>query len=495
MSDGSTSRSRSKTVKITVVLLALAAGAFFLARWFFGIESIRPLPPPAPPEYALEPVRSETTISLPITIPLKDLEETLAEKVPATFSGEGADFSDRLKNEGWDYEMKRGAITLEAAQDKIVFTIPVSGEARAWADLGRGRREKTVRAKIDIEGTLSGSLAIAIDNQWNVNPDLSLSVRLSKAEIPMGRNRSIDVRSPLTRELNKKIEEKRPELIAAIVNRLVVKGRAEKAWEKLHMVRQIRQAPAVWLRSEPQRIAFKPFDLTDGLNIRTGLGIEILLDTQVREKAPTVDLKPLPDLVFQSDLPGRFSLYIPIRVSFDELNKTLKSKVSGRTFEVAGDASIKVQEISLATLGQRILVTISFGAKKGGFAERVKGKLYLLGRIHYDKASSTLSVVELDYDLNTKETLLSAADWLLKPTVLEEFEKRLSFPLSERLGRAKDEANRMISQFKLPPEFDAHIEIQSIELEKVALTHNAFHFVLLADGTISAALKHAGGQG
>ena len=494
MSGDDTTRSSSKTIKITAAIVALVVGAFFLVRWFFGTESIQPQPPAAPPEYTLEPERSETTISLPITIPLQDLQETLAAKVPANFSGGGEDFTDRLSNEGWDYEMERGEISLKAVENDIAFSMPLSGTGKVWGDVGRGKRQKPVQAQIDIEGTLSGSLSITIDNQWNVTPDLLLSAHLSKADIPVGRDRNINVRKQLTRQLNKQMEKKKPDLVAAIVDRLDLKGKAEKAWERLHMVRKIREDPAVWMRSEPQRIAFKPFDLTDGLNIKTGMGIEVLLDTVVSGKAPAVDTKPLPELVLQEDIPGRFSLYIPIGVSFDELNKALESKVSGRTFEMAGDVAIAVNRISLATLGQRILVTIDFKANKGGIAERVKGKLYLLGRIHYDNVSSNLSVVELDYDLNTKETLLSAADWLLKPVLLEEIEKRLSFPVSEKLESAKNEANKTISALKMPADFDAHIEIQSIELDRVALTHNAFHFVLLADGSISAVLKHTEDQ-
>lgn len=481
-----------QTVIIAAVLLVLAAGAFLVARLFFGTQHIRPLPPVAPAEYSEEPERSETTINLPITIPLKDLEETLALRVPATFSGGGGDFTDRLSNEGWDYRMQRGTINLEAAHNDIVFSIPLSGTGKVWGELGRGERKQTVRAQLDIEGALSGSLAVAIDNQWYVKPDLALSAHLSKAEIPLGRNRSIPLHKQLEGQLNKQMEKKKPELVAAIVDRLDVKGRAEKVWERLHMVRQIRQAPAVWIRSDPQRIAFKPFDLTDGVNIRTGLGIEVFLETVVSEKAPTVDLKPLPELVLQADIPGRFSLYLPVRVSFEELNKTLQAKMGERTVRIAGDASITFQEISLATLGQKVMVTIDFQANRVGFADRVRGKLYLLGRIHYDDVSCTVSVVELNYDLNTRETLLSAADWLLKPMLLEAIEKRLAFPVSDQLGRARDEANRIINGFKMPPEFDAQIEIRSLELDKVALTHNAFHFVLLAKGTMSAALRQEG---
>lgn len=492
MSGEQKSRAASNIIRIVVVILALAVGAFFLVRWFFGTERIQPQPPASPPQYDVEPLRSETTISLPLIIPLEDLEGALAAKVPATFSGGGEDFTDRLSNEGWDYEMQRGAINLEAAENNITFTIPISGTGKVWGEAGRGKRRKPVQAQIDIEGTLSGSLAIAIDNKWNVTPDLALSAELSKAEIPIGKNRAVNVRKQLTRQINKQMDKKKPEIVAAIVERLDLRGRAEKAWERLHMVRKIRESPSVWMRSEPQSIAFKPFDLTDGLNIRTGMGIEVLLDTAVSEKAPTVDVKDLPDLILQKDIPARFSLYVPVHVSFDELNKILKASVSGRTFEMAGDVSINVNEISLATLGQRILVIIDFRANKGGFAERVKGKLYLLGRIHYDNASNTLSVVDLDYDFNTKETLLSAADWLVKPMLLGEIGKRLSFPMSEKLDSAKNEANKTMDKLKMPPDFGTDINIQSIELDKVALTHNAFHFVLLAEGTISAVLRHTG---
>ena len=181
-----------------------------------------------------------------------------------------------------------------------------------------------------------------------------------------------------------------------------------------------------------------------------------------------------------------------MQVSLDELNNTLLSKVRGKYLSIDENLKFIVNKIDLSALGEKILVKVDFKTDKGNFLEGAKGTLYLWGKIFYDKESNNLKVVELDYDVDTKNALISRANSLLKPVLLKQIEERLSFPLDQQLNRAKDQANEYIQNLKLPSEIDANIEVKTIEVEKVVVTNNNIYLVLLADGNLSALLNIGG---
>ncbi|NER08750.1 MAG: DUF4403 family protein, partial [Okeania sp. SIO3C4] len=238
-----------------------------------------------------------------------------------------------------------------------------------------------------------------------------------------------------------------------------------------------------------QSVSFKEFDLSDGENVQSGIAIKMFVDTCICKEAPVINFKPLPNLTIQEQIVDKFLINLPVQVSLDELNNTLQSKFRGKSLSIDENLKLIINQINLSALGEKILVKVDFKADQGNLFQGAKGVLFLWGKIFYDKASNNLKVVELDYDIDTKNTLISTADWLLKPVLLQQIEERLSFPLDQELNRAKDEANEYIQKIKLPSEIDANIEVKTIEVEKVVVTNNDIFLVLLADGNMSALLN------
>ncbi|MDY7008415.1 MAG: DUF4403 family protein [Cyanobacteriota bacterium] len=465
---------------IIIIFSSLAA--------FTGID-IQPKFPEFTPTHTLESERTESRLNLPVKISLANIQKALNLNIPNKFSGTEADPTDLLSNDNLTYEINRKDLSIGTQNNKITFSVPIWGTARVKGKVDLRLFEIPVSAQTDVVGTIFGDLSLGIDNEWNIQPNLNVSTNLTKAEIPIKDIGTISIRSILKKQVDKAINKEKPKLIAELVKNLNLKAEVTKQWNNLHLSEKVNQEPSIWIKTEPQSISFKKFDLSDGENVQSGIAIKMFVDTCICKEAPVINFKPLPNLTIQEQIIDKFLINLPVQVSLDELNNTLQSKFRGKSLSIDGNLKVIVNEINLSALGEKILVKVDFKADQGNLFQGTKGVLFLWGKIFYDKASNNLKVVELDYDVDTKNTLISTADWLLKPVLLQQIEERLSFPLDQELNRAKDEANEYIQKIKLPSEIDANIEVKTIEVEKVIVTNNDIFLVLLADGNMSALLN------
>ncbi|NEP78757.1 MAG: DUF4403 family protein [Okeania sp. SIO3B3] len=433
--------------------------------------------------------RSESILNLPVKIPFANLEEALNLNIPQTFVGTESDPTDLLSNDNLTYEINRQDFSIGTQNNLINFSVPISGTAKVKGEVNLRLFEIPVTVQTNIAGTIFGDLFLGIDNEWNIQPNLNVSTNFTKAEIPIKDIGTISIRSILKKQVDKAINKEKPKLIAELVNNLNLKAEVTKQWNNLHLSEQINQDPSIWIKTEPQSVSFKEFDLSDGENVQSGIAIKMFVDTCICKEAPVINFKPLPNLTIQEQIVDKFLINLPVQVSLDELNNTLQSKFRGKSLSIDENLKLIINQINLSALGEKILVKVDFKADQGNLFQGAKGVLFLWGKIFYDKASNNLKVVELDYDIDTKNTLISTADWLLKPVLLQQIEERLSFPLDQELNRAKDEANEYIQKIKLPSEIDANIEVKTIEVEKVVVTNNDIFLVLLADGNMSALLN------
>ncbi|NEO55545.1 MAG: DUF4403 family protein [Okeania sp. SIO3B5] len=478
-----------RIIKFSILIILVLIMIIFSSRAAFKGIDIQPKLPELISANTLQPERSESILNLPVKIPLANIEKALNLNIPQTFVGTESDPTDLLSNDNLTYEINRKYLSIGTKNNLITFSVPISGTARIKGKINLRFTKIPVSARTNIVGTIFGDLSLGIDNEWNIQPNLNVSTNLTKADVPIKNVGTISIRSLLKKQVDKAINKEKPKLIAELVKNLNLKAEVTKQWNNLHLSEQINKDPSIWIKTEPQNVSFKEFDLSDGENVQSGIAIEMFVDTCICKEAPVINFKQLPNLTIQEQIIDKFLINLPVQVSLDELNKTLQSKVRGKSLSVDENLKFIVNEINLSALGEKILVKVDFKADKGNFIQGAKGILYLWGNIFYDQESNNLKVVELDYDVDTKNALLSSADSLLKPILLQQIEERLSFPLDQELIRAKDEANKYIQQIKLPPEIDANIEVKTIEVEKVVVTNNDIYLVLVADGNMSALLN------
>ena len=476
-------------IKFFILMILVLIIIIFSSMTSFTGRDIQPKIPELTLVNKFKSERSESILNIPVKIPLANVEEALNLNIPETFVGTEADLTDLLSNDNLTYKINRKDLSLGTRNNLITFLIPISGTARIKGKINLGFTKIPVSVQTNIAGTIFGDLSLGIDNQWNIKPNLNVSTNLTKAEVPIKNVGTISIRNLIKEQVDQAINKEKPKLITELVNKLNLKAEVTKQWNNLHLLEQVNQDPSIWIKTEPQSISFKEFDLSDGENVQSGIGIKIFVDTCICKEALAINFKPLPNLTIQEQIIDKFLINLPVQVSLDELNNTLQSKVRGNSLSIDENLKLIVNEINLSALGEKILVKVDFKADKSNFFQGAKGVLYLWGKIFYDQGSNNLKIVELDYDLDTKNALISRADLLLKPVLLQQIAERLSFPLDQQLNRAKDEANEYIQKIKLPSEIDANIKVKTIQVEKVVVTNNNIYLVLIANGNMSALLN------
>jgi hypothetical protein len=434
--------------------------------------------------------RYETTLNIPVKIPIDELRHLLNDSVPVDFSGEENGVTGILKNDQLTYTLNRTAINFHTNNNRISFSTSISGLARIKGLLKLVLFKTTISAHADIQGELSGEIFLTIDEQWNLIPSIQLVANIDEAKIPIkGIGSSISVRSTLTRKINRQLEKITEKLIEAITKKLHIQKTANKIWNQLYLSKLINKEPPIWVRVEPRSVVFKPFDMNDSEYIYAGIGIKTFIDTFITDDHPVIaDISALPNLEFQSNLSDKFSIYLPIQIEIDVINETFSSVVTNQSFEIAENARITITKISLTANSDKLVVQLDFKSDENCYFNNVEGVIYLIGNVYYDKVSNSIKITNLDYDFNTKKLLVSMANWLLKPILLSKLEKKLVFPLDSHLNSLLKKATDLIDNLKIPKEISASIKIEAITLDNVILRDNFFHLLVLCHGSISAQL-------
>ncbi|NEN93160.1 MAG: DUF4403 family protein, partial [Okeania sp. SIO3H1] len=265
---------------------------------FKGID-IEPKMPELISASTLQPERSESILNLPVKIPLTNIQKALNLNISKKFSGTEADPTDLLSNDQLTYEINRKDFSIGTQNNRITFSVPISGTARIKGKVNLGFTKIPVSARTNIAGTIFGDLSLGIDNEWNIQPNLNVSTNLTKADVPIKNVGTISIRSILKKQVDKAINKEKPKLIAELVEKLNLKTEVTKQWNNLHLSERVNQDPSIWIKTEPQSVSFKEFDLSDGENVQSGIAIKMFVDTCICKEAPVVNFKPLPNLIRQ----------------------------------------------------------------------------------------------------------------------------------------------------------------------------------------------------
>jgi hypothetical protein len=118
-----------------------------------------------------------------------------------------------------------------------------------------------------------------------------------------------------------------------------------------------------------------------------------------------------------------------------------------------------------------------------------KGKVYAIGHIKYDPASSTVSIEDLEYDLSTRNALHKTAGWLLHGIILSKIRPYLRFPLHEKLLEAQLLVQKLLAHREISRNVFLSGIIDSLSIGGVTLTEGAIRAMLLARGTVSITIQ------
>lgn len=263
---------------------------------------------------------------------------------------------------------------------------------------------------------------------------------------------------------------------SAVSTMLDVKKMLRPLWDRIQTPILLSQSPEVWLRLAPMGIYMTQLTGAGGV-IKSSIGIKSVAETFFGSEPEAKKSDSFPEFVIPEHIDSTFIINLYSDLSYASASEILQSYLLGRTF-IDGKKEVIVQAVNIYGLEGYAIISLAF---TGSF----RGKVYVIGHIAYDQATSTISIRDLEYDISTRNALHSAAGWLFHGIILSKIAPYLRFPIRERLLEAQLMIQKLISHREITKNLYINGIIDSLDIGGVALTDRSIVAVLLARGTLS----------
>lgn len=409
-----------------------------------------PRPPAAGPGAPLPPL-PPASIELPLQADIRGTLRSLETLVPPTFDTGGRFQMVGPTPVGVRYRVQRGPFRFESRGGAIhaESTLEITAEACLGAPMGLpvpflpscqvvascGINEAPRRVVVSADTT------IRLDPSWRIVAQTTPAAPVfqDRCELTMFH---VDVSDFAAGLVSQQVAAATQRMDATVNQNGDLGARARELWTSLNTPIQL--GDGFWLTLSPRRVFATDFVVTtETASTRVGILAQPAV-TSDGEPSPTV--VPLPPLERSTSASqgDRFALTLDARVSFAETTELVAQEFRGRTVELEGHHAL-VREVRVRGNGGALLFELDVTFRDGAF-DGTAATLYLAGLPDYDAAREALVVRDLDYTLDTRNTLLQAGEWLLRGSLREGLARRAVFPLGDRLRRLRDSAQRALTR-------------------------------------------------
>lgn len=264
-----------------------------------------------------------------------------------------------------------------------------------------------------------------------------------------------------------RVKQQFDSIVPAVAN---LQPAADSVWRMLQRPFALDSTGSVWFTMAPDAIRLASLAGTGG-----AINTAIVLTGHPRVTAgaqPTMASAPFPALTLAG---GASGIHVPldIEVPFDELSRRATALLSG---EVAGKG-IHVDSIAIWGVGDTAVVRVNVQG-------RLAGSLYLLGRVGYDSTSRAVLIQDLDYTLESSNTMSSIRATLGAPVIrhaMDEATGHGRLAIGQQLDSVKTVLGAQLNR-ELAPGVMLSGGVNAVRIEGLYTTPTAFVLRVSFDG-------------
>ena len=416
----------------TFVGVLIVAGIWFAVfrEQLTPTQVVSPVPAPVA-STDFSPEEQNPRVYPPISVELSAIGARLNSEFPLVFRGSEQDpvSSVALVEDTLTWVVRRGPIGVAGVGEELRLHVSAEGDALIKGKVrtirgnvgkilqritgGVGGIPVGVSARAAVTAAVFVKPELQID--WRVQPNLSGRVEVHRAEVPVGGSATLNVGSKIQAPLNHEMGKLPRDLEARVLADRSLRSLVETERRRLHKVEQIVDDPVTWLIVTPRVISASQFRIAGTrLNLALGLRAETRMAvTPDRHRNPPA---VLPSLTLTKPGEGFARLHGLAFAPWDVFSQTLTDKYAGRIIKTVGDITLEVNSLEIRARGAKNPLAVKFTAE-GGLAKRAVGTLYLTAIPHLDHDAQLLGFT-VDYLLETRSALATAAAWLLKANLL-----------------------------------------------------------------------------
>ena len=443
----------------------------------FACTKIKPVPP-AQTTFNTVLVQEPSVLTLPISFDLGKIESIINEKLQGTFLRKKipANHNDSLVFELTT--LKPMVMSWHAPDLRSTVDIRVSGHYIKRI-LGLTIQNKT---PIDFEVRISLKTELGFEPDWGIRPKTTIeNIGWQKdPELRIGMI-VINIRGMVEKALTDN-EEGLTDLLDGFIRQEVDTRKViGNIWASIQKpIRIKKEVPRIWLLVD-----------ADSLKARWTRSPEreIIVQAQIIGRVRTVlegeKLKPepkeLPAFSFRAGTEDSLYANVLCVLPFNLTNKYLREQLVGTSFDSAGYKA-KIKSIEVYGTDQGLAVKVGMGGD-------TRGNLYFRGTPVIDRATKSFRVKDFDFDVDTENSLLSTADWLLHTSLKNTIESQLVFDLQSYVEMLPTLIERGIEKGKLGEKLQVSIQSWEVIPMRTAITSENIQMIVRVTGLAGIELK------
>jgi hypothetical protein len=471
----------NKFINQFVLVLLLATVAF--SQW--QCRSATNTSPKAPMEeyqYSDKEIQNEkhlSVINLPVEIPISELENQINGKIKGLIYEDNSyddDDKDNLKAKVW----KISPIKMVALESSFLFEVPL----KIWVSAGYNVSPLGINMSgyKDTEFSIRIRLIskIGISSDWKVKSETYVdsydwitepNVKVAGIRIP--------IKSMASRLLNRNFDKITQAIDEQVAENIELKKSVEVAWKLAHQPVLLAEEFDTWLVIKPTGISMTPLLARNGI-LKSVIGINGYTQTITSAVKPSIATIPnLPVLSIVDKVPDNFRVSLISLVSYEEAGRLATSKFTGEKFSfLNGQYNVEVTSVEMYGQNDKLVI-------KAGLKGSINGNIFLKGIPYYDPVSQQISLKGMDYDLDTRNTIIKTANWLLQGQFSRMMEKRMVFPVGEQISDAKRTIQGALANLKVMDGVLIKGTLTDIVPDKVYLTPQHIYSVVFAEGKVN----------
>ena len=391
-----------------ILLIVVAVVNLCLAFLYLGVR--RALDPPMPgadvPSYdrpeATEP--TESTITVPVSLPLQTLEDWANREAPLVFSGSRR-WRRRVLVELWDItgvlRAERGSITFAEDRGFLTINTPFTGTLR-FTNIQLLNRARPDFDEVDIEGRLIGAANLTMTPDWRMRPEVEARILLNDALV-FG---IINIRNDLAPVLQEELDRELEKLERELANDDSLERAARQLWRELCGTTLIGEDPQLFLETIPTGIRWMPPRVV-GRNVQLEAGL--IANTRITEVETTPTCRFPDEPVLDDAGPRGSSVHLPITVRYETVGELFSDAVVGRYF---GDSIVvTMQQLVVRPGDDEPVLEMGLHVRAPG----AEGTVQVVARSRLNPARQTLELRSFEIEMESGSAVFTIFGWLAEP--------------------------------------------------------------------------------
>ncbi|GAB2553797.1 DUF4403 family protein [Spirosoma areae] len=454
---------------------------FFVLLVFIGsLDGCNRVRPDIPVAEAFEPPITDPVSYMAgtITFNIRDLENKINRSLPTTLVPEEA--FEGKKGEAWRFRVERtGPVKIRYANRRVYFSAPL----QVWYSNPIGLRKGENRKSRPF-----CALAVNFTSPLGVSSGWRLATKSTFEDyhwIQKPAVRVLGVKINVTK-LSERLLEKRRGAIehaidSAVYNGLRLDRQVRKVWRDMQKPLRISKVPEnLWLLPKPFSIAAAPV-LGNSRQISVPIQIAFRVDTRLGPR-PVVDtLERLPRLLRRNVLPSSSRLEVLAFIPYSDINHVLTRTLTKQKLNLMG-GTITIKRASIYGSGRNLILRTDV---KGA----VNGTLYFHGIPAYDTLTNTLRIVNVDFDVDTKEHLFATADWLLHDNLRDTIQTALVVPLRQQIDTIPEKIETAFARAKAGQKTDLDIDAFQLVPQRIVVQRDGVQLLIKVRSKVAVKVK------